>query len=75
MHSNIPVIGNMLRKSYLLALTLLMLTALALPEAVSAQSTECEICTGGGSPKVTSLTFRFNGAPRGGTYHRDRESS
>ncbi len=62
MRSNIPVFGNMLRKSFLLALTLLMLTALALPEQASAQSVECQICTGGDHPKVTSLTFRFNGA-------------
>ena len=61
MRSNFPVIGNMIRKSiFAIALTL-MVSAFALPEQASAQN-ECAICTGGGKPKVTSLTFRFNGA-------------
>ena len=44
----------------MLALLALMFV-LASPSTAQAQSTDCTICAGDGKPKVTSLTFRFNG--------------
>ena len=61
MRSNPPVIGNMIKKSAQALLLILVLFATILPGQAAAQTPACTICDGGGNPKVTSLTFRFNG--------------
>lgn len=62
MRSHLPVIGNMTITRYVVILLLAVLGLSSSIQTASAQSSDdCAICTGGDGPKVTSLTFRFNG--------------